>query len=471
MDYDLLILGGGSAGYNAASTACGLGLKVAIVEGASELGGLCILRGCMPSKAILESANRYMTLRRAGEFGLAAGDISFCATKIRERKEALVKDFADYRAKQLSSGRFDLHRGWGRFVDPHTLEVTPLAEEEGGEGGEVKRLTARTFLLATGSRLKKLDIPGLEETGYWSSDDVLRLQHIPRSLIVLGGGATALEFSHFYAALGTKVTIIQRGKNVLTDMDGDIGRTLEEAYKKRGMLVYTHTELLQIDRGESGLKRVRFRHGGKERVVEGEEILYALGREPALEGLGLETAGLELTKGRLHVSCAQQTRQAHIFAAGDASGPYEVVHIAIQQAELAVRNAARFLRDGECALEEIDYRLRLFAVFSSPEVAMVGYTEKDLSAASIPYRVATYPFDDHGKSMIEGETEGFVKLIASGESGEILGAAVIGPHAAELIHEMVVAIRFRATARDVMAIPHYHPTLSEIWTYPAEELA
>lgn len=463
MDYDFLILGGGSAGYNAASAACNLGLRVAVVEGADELGGLCILRGCMPSKALIETANRYLTLRRAAEFGLQAENIGFSCEEILARKERLVEDFAGYRARQLTSGRFDLHRGWGRFVDPHTVEVT-------GEGGEQKTLTAKTFLIATGSRIKRVDIPGLAEVGYWTSDDVLKLKRIPKSLIVLGGGATAMEFAHFYAAFGCEVTIIQRSKQVLKEMDGDVAACLEEAYRKRGTPVYTHTVLERVERTTTGLKAVTFQHQGQLQTVEAEEILYALGREPALESLNLEAAGIPVTRGRIQVGPTQQTQVPHIFAAGDVAGPYEVVHIAIQQAEIATRNANRLIREQRRKLEEMDYRLKLFAVFSSPEVAMAGLTEQELASASIPYRAATYPFHDHGKSMVEGETEGFVKLMVSDETGEIVGAAVVGPHASELIHEIVVAMRFRATPRDLLEIPHYHPTLSEIWTYPAEEL-
>jgi len=457
-----LILGGGSAGYNAASAACNLGLRVAVVEGADELGGLCILRGCMPSKALLESANRFLTLRRAAEFGLQAEKIGFSCREIWARKRQLVEEFATYRARQLTSGRFDLHRGWGRFVDPHTVEVT-------GEDG-TRRLTAKTFLVATGSRIKRVEVPGLEETGYWTSDDVLKQERIPKSLIVLGGGATAMEFAHFYAAMGTEVTIIQRSKQVLKEMDADVAACLEEAYRKRGMPVYTHTTLERVERTTTGQKAVTFQHAGQSQTVEAEEILYALGREPALEPLGLEAAGIPVTRGRIQVGPTQQTVVPHIFAAGDAAGPYEVVHIAIQQGEIAARNANRLVREQRRNLEEIDYRLKLFAVFSHPEVAMVGLTEQELAAASIPYRAATYPFNDHGKSMVEGETDGFVKLLVSDETQEIVGGAVVGPHASELIHEIVVAMRFRATPKDLLETPHYHPTLSEIWTYPAEEL-
>lgn len=468
-DFDLVVLGGGSAGYAAASTASRLGLRVAVVEGGSEVGGLCILRGCMPSKTLLESANRYLAIQRAGEFGLEVGSSGFSIAEMQARKAEWVAEFAKYRAKQLESGRFEFIRGWAGFADPHTLEIRASDDA-------VRQITAETFVLATGSRIKIVDLPGLAETGYWDSDAVLMARRVPKSVIILGGGAVGLEFAHFYAALGTQVTVIQRGKQLLKEMDGDVAGALSDAYRRRGIQIYCHTQLVRAERTGDGLKRIVFLHEGNTQTVEAEEIIYALGREPQLTGLKLEKAGVQVTRGCLAVHATQQTNVPHIFAAGDVAGPYEVVHLAVQQGEIAARNAARLVKGehGEgmpAVLEEIDYRLRLFVVFSDPEIAVVGVTEHELQSEGAPYCVATYPFNDHGKSLIMGETEGFVKLIACEESGEIVGAAAVGPHASELIHEMVVAMRFRASARQIAELPHYHPTLSEIWTYPAEELA
>jgi pyruvate/2-oxoglutarate dehydrogenase complex dihydrolipoamide dehydrogenase (E3) component len=458
--YDFVVIGGGSGGYAGASLAASLGLRTAVVEGAEEMGGLCILRGCMPSKTLIQSANRFMTLRRAREFGLRAENISVCGEEIIERKRRLIAEFAGYRRRQLECGRFELIRGWGSFVDAHTLEV---------RGYSSRRLTAKSFLIATGSSLKFVDVPGLKETGFLDSDTVLETAHIPRSVIMLGAGPIALEFAHYHSGLGSQVTIVQRGMQVLRDMDGDVAMAASDALCARGVRLFLGTTLTRVEKCPA-CKRVVFQHEGAERSVEAEEIVYGLGRAPNLDRLALEAAGVKVQHGRLGANPTQQTSVPHIFAAGDAAGPHEIVHIAIQQAEIAARNAHRLIRASAEPLEQMDYRLKLFIAFTEPQVAAIGFSERELMTANAPYAVARYPFADHGKAQVLGETDGFVKLIASTPNCEILGAAAVGPEASELIHELSAAIYFHATAHDLLRIPHYHPTLSEIWTYPAEEL-
>ena len=463
MNCDFLIIGGGSAGYAAARTAAALGLATCVVDGAEELGGLCILRGCMPSKTLLESASRFSTLRRAGEFGLRAEGLEIRGDEILARKRRLIGGFASYRQEQLVQGKFTLLRGAARFVDSENVEV---ALRDGG----TERITARAFLLATGSVVSDVPLPSLKEVGCWTSDDLLESAEVPASIIILGGGATAVEFATYYAGLGRDVTVIQRSGQLLKGADRDVADALADGLRARGVKLFTGTRLVNAER-VGALKRVWFEHGGEMKCAEAAQILHSLGRSPNLRGLALDNAGVKLSQGHLAMRATQQTSQPHIFAAGDACGPYEVVHIAIEQGELAARNAARLLAAKAQPLDEMDYRLKLYAVFSDPEVACVGRTESELNAAGIAFRSAKYPFNDHGKSLCMGETDGFVKLIAASNGGEILGGACVGPHAAELIHEVVVAMRFRATAADLASTPHYHPTLSEIWTYPAEELA
>lgn len=463
-DFDFVVVGGGSGGYAAARTAADEGLRTAVIDGSEELGGLCILRGCMPSKTLIESANRLQDMREAGEFGLQAGNPGFDGAKIIARKKRLISEFAQYRTGQLENGRFELIRGHARFAGPDKLVVRLR------HGGE-ETIAARCILVATGSVIRHPDIPGLAEAAPLVSDDVLDNPQPPKSLLVLGAGPVALEMAHYHRALGSEVTVIQRSSQVLSSMDRDVADAVQHGMERQGTKFFLGGRILQAGRRPGG-KWVRVAHHDREETLEAEEILLALGRDAATAGLDLAAAGLDLPPGRpLATSDTQQTSVPHLFGAGDVTGKLEIVHIAIEQGEVAARNAARLLRAENEPLETIDYRLRLFAVFTQPEVAMVGLSAREAGELTLDFAAATYPFNDHGKSIVHGRTEGFVKLLADRQTGELLGGAVVGPHASELIHEVVVALRYRATAAEFAKIPHYHPTLSEIWTYPAEELA
>lgn len=456
--YDFVVIGGGSAGYAGARTAHALGLRAAVIDGAAELGGLCILRGCMPSKTLLESARRYRVIRNAAEFGLSAGNPGFDIAKVIARKRKLIAEFSDYRAGQLQDGRFDLIRGSAEFTGANSLLVTSA------DGSQIP-VEAKTILIATGSAISIPPIPGLADAACLTSDDLLARESLPESLIVLGGGPVALEMASYARAFESEVTIIQRSQQILRGSDKDAADALAASLRADGIKIFTGTKLLRIEK-VGAAKRVVFLHGDLEQAVEAAEILNSLGRHAAIpKGLPAKTES-----GKITTNLSQQTSLPHIFAAGDVCSPLDVVHTAIQQGEISARNAARLLSKSSGPLEEMDYRLSLFAVFTEPGFASVGASEAELSASGIPFRTAKYPFDDHGKSLVMGETAGFVKLTAHATSGEILGASIVGPEAAELIHEIVVAMRFHATAADIATTPHYHPTLSEIWTYPAEEL-
>lgn len=468
--YDFVVIGGGSAGYAAARTASGLGLKTALVEGGKDVGGLCILRGCMPSKTMIESANRFVSMRRAREFGLRADNLQVVGPEIQARKKRLVGEFADYRRGQLEYGNFDYIRGLARFVDQHTLRIVPPEGDAAQTGPHT--VQSATFLVATGSQVADVPVPGLCDIGCLDSDTALELEHFPASLIVLGAGAIGLEAAHQFAGLGTAVTVLQRGDHVMRDSDSDVATSLQNALARQGIRFYTGAHLLRADRAPDGRKRVWFEYGGTEQSAVADEVLFALGRTPCTHSLGVRGVGVNTNKkDSVVVTPDQRSSVPHIFAAGDVTGPYEIVHIAIQQAEIAARNAARHLGKLDTPVEEMDYRLKLFVLFTDPQMAQVGLTEKEAVARGRKIAVASYPFADHGKAMVRGETEGLVKLIADYNTGEILGASAVGPEVGELIHEIVVAMAFHATAAQLAAIPHYHPTLSEIWTYPAEEIA
>ncbi len=463
--FDFVVIGGGSAGYAGARSAAELGLSTAVIDGADTLGGLCILRGCMPSKTLIESANRYQAMREANEFGLRAGQLEVHPEEIIARKRRLISEFAEYRQEQLESKRFDLFRGQARFRDAEHLEISL-------RDGGTEVVHAKTVLVATGSVIAHLDIPGLDEAGYLTSDDVLERPSLPKSIVVLGGGAIALEMAHYYQALGTQVRLIQRSPQILKVADKDVADALQKALEKRGMEIHTGTELLGVEM-KDGQRCVRFKQGEAEHMVSADEILMATGRSPNTASLNLEAAGVATSsRGSITVGSDQASSQPSIFAAGDVASPLEVVHVAITQGENAAHNAAIHLgKAPEDSRKHTDYRLKLFGIFTEPEVGMVGMTESEAEEEGIPFMSATYPFDDHGKSMVSHALDGFVKLIARKDDGRLLGGAVVGPHGVELIHEITIAMHFHATASQLATIPHYHPTLSEIWTYPAEDLA
>ena len=453
-DFDVVIIGGGSGGYAAARTAAGAGLKTVVIEGGREVGGLCILRGCMPTKAMLYAAEVKHLAEHAATWGVHAGKISFDFAKVMARKNLMIKDFADFRVQQLNAGKFKFIRANAKFLDAHTVELS-----------NGKKLTAKHFVIATGSRVAPSPLPQLNEVGFITSDDAVALKKLPKSLIILGGGAIACEFAQFFQRFGVQVTLIQRSEKLLKEFDADAGTEVENVFRREGIQVFTGTKLVDAKR-KGKLKAVSFEQNGKTISVSAEEILFALGRIPNTATLDLENAGVKTENGRVVTNTKMQTSAPHIFAAGDCCGPHEIVHIAIQQGETAVHNMLK-----PKSPRAMDYRLLISVVFTEPQVATVGLAEKEATARGIKFFTASYPFNDHGKSLIMEAKDGFVKLLANPKTGEIIGGSCVGPSGGELIHEIVTAMAKRMTVCELAATPHYHPTLAEIWTYPAEALA
>jgi len=459
-DFDVAILGGGSGGYAAARTAASAGLKTVVIEGGDEVGGLCILRGCMPTKALLYAAEVMHLASHSEPWGIRAGTVGFDFKKVMARKNTLINDFADYRAKQLNTGKFNFIRARARFLDEHTVELDRAARPR-----VPAKITAKHFVIATGSSVAPPPLPSLRKAGYLTSDDALALKRLPKSLIVLGGGAIACELAQFFVRFGVKVTLIQRSEHILKEFDTDAGAEIEKVFRREGVKVFTGTKLVDAKR-QGKLKTILFEHKGKTISVSAQDILFALGRVPNTASLDLEKAGVKTENGRIVANPFMQTSAPHIYTAGDCTGPHEIVHLAVQQGEIAAHNIA-----APSAPRRMDYRLLISVVFTDPQVAFVGLTEKVARAGNIPYRAASYPFNDHGKSLIMEAKDGFVKLLADPKTGEIIGGECVGPAGGELIHEIVAAMAKRMTVRELAAMPHYHPTLAEIWTYPAEELA
>ncbi|MGD0252505.1 MAG: dihydrolipoyl dehydrogenase [Verrucomicrobiota bacterium] len=467
-DFDVAIIGGGSAGYAAARTAASAGLKTVVIEGGEEVGGLCILRGCMPTKALLYAAEVMHLASHTRPWGIRTSSVSFNFAKVMARKNALIRDFADYRVKQLVGGKSKFIRASARFVDPHTVELgraDPALRDQDARQRVPAKIRAKNFIIATGSNVAPPPLPQLRETGYITSDDALALKRLPKSLIVLGGGPIACEFAQLFARFGVKVTLIQRSEHILKEFDPDAAIEIEKVFRREGVKVFTGTKLMGARR-KGRLKTVSFEYDGKMVSVSAGEILFALGRVPNTTSLALENAGVATDNGRIIANELMQTSVPHIYTAGDCTGPHEIVHIAVQQGEIAAHNIAEPMSP-----RKMDYQLLISVVFTEPQVAFVGLTEKAAMARNIPYLAATYPFNDHGKSLIMEAKDGFVKLLAEPKAGEILGGACVGPVGGELIHEIVAAMAKRMTVHELAAMPHYHPTLAEIWTYPAEELA
>jgi len=449
-DYDVAILGGGSAGYAAARPANAAGLQTVVIEGGEEVGGLCILRGCMPTKALLYAAEVLHRASHAEPWGIHAENVGFDFAKVMARKNALVQEFANDRCEQLACGK--LIRATARFLDPHTVALSSAGQ-----------LTAAHFIITTGSTVAPAPLAELRDVGYLTSDDVMKLTQLPKSLIVLGGGPVAVELTQFFARFGAKVTILQRGEHLLSEFDTDAATEIEKVYRREGIEVFTNTKLTGARRA-GVLKTILFEHHGQPVSVAAEEILFALGRVPNTAALNLDKAGVATEHGRIVANDFMQTSAPHIYAAGDCTGPHDIVHLAVQQGEIAAHNIAN-------APRRMDYRLLLAVMFTEPQVAVVGLSEKTATARGIPFLTARHLFGDHGKSLIMEARDGFVKLLADPQSGEILGGACVGPVGGELIHEIVVAMAKRMTVHELAVLPHYHPTLAEIWTYPAEALA
>jgi pyruvate/2-oxoglutarate dehydrogenase complex dihydrolipoamide dehydrogenase (E3) component len=450
--HDVVVIGGGSAGYAAARTARDAGADVAIVDH-GPLGGLCILKGCMPTKTILRSAEILSMMKRAREFGLAPVTASADLSAIVDRKNRLVQEFAADRIAALHDPRFTLYESRAEFISSHEI----LA-------GDV-RILGRAFVVATGSKACEVSIPGLAEAGYQTSDTILDLRRPPDSLLVLGGGPVAVELGQFFSRIGTKVTMLQRSATLLSDMDEEAGRALESAFRDEGIEVLTDVSFRRVTSTPSE-KIVQVTQQGVTHTRSAEMILQAFGRRPNLKGLHLEKAGLQTVDDRLTVGPDMRTSQQHIFAVGDVNDLNPIVHLAIQQGETAAYNA---VHPNEPA-RVIDHRLDAEAVFTEPQVAVAGLSARQCRELAIPYLAASYLFADHGKAMCMGATHGFVKLLCRPDSGVLLGAQIVGPEAAELIHELIAVMYFHGTAQDLLRIPHYHPTLAEIVTYPAESI-
>ncbi len=448
--YDLVVVGAGSGGYAAARTARSLGASVALVD-RGPLGGLCILRGCMPSKTLLATSDLVQAIRESGGLAVHAGAPAVDMARLIARKREIIGGFTDYRVDAINS--FPVFEGIATFLSPRELQV-----------GVDDVLEAASFVIGTGSVIAPAALPGLAEAGFIDSDAALDLERLPASLVVLGGGYVACELGQYFSRLGVKTTMVIRAPHLLSGEDDDVGDALTLYFRDEGIDVRSGAQVTRVE-VRDGKKVVHFTESGTAGSVAADEIFYALGRVPNVAGLNLEAAGVRYHPiTGIETGPDMRTSASNIFAVGDVTGAFPLVHVAIYQGEIAARNAVTGTR------EEADYSLqRTHTIFTDPQVAVAGLTEKELQRSETAYVSASYLFSEHGKAISINRTKGFVKMLVAPADGRIIGAAVVGPEASDLIHEVVVAMYYRGTVYDFVKIPHLHPTLAEIWTYPAEE--
>lgn len=458
LSYDLVVIGGGSGGYAAASRGAELGLRVAVVDGADELGGLCSLRGCMPSKTLIETANRLRAIRGASDFAIQVPERCEVDMKaLQDRRSALVAEFQQERVSQLTDERFDLIRGTARFQDETTLVIT-LRDDDGEE-----KLTFRSAIVATGSVPRIPDIDGLSEVPYLLSENLLAIDTLPSHLIVLGGGVVGCEMAHCFEGLGSEVTVIHSGESLLSKMPKDVSEELLKASRRRGITVHLEGKTSEITPSAAGIE-LAVTSGDQEVRVNGSHLLIAVGRTPALENLALGNAGIDFTEKGIEVNECCATSREHIFAVGDCAKGVQVVHKAIAEGQQAAENAAAVVMGGQVA--PVEGEPLIVAVFTEPEVIQIGPTPAELAEMGGEFTALRYPLNDMGKGIIKKVAEGFVAFTKEADSERLVAATAVGPGVIDFSHSMAVAIRAGLTQNQFYQVPHYHPTMAEAWTYP-----
>ena len=454
--FDIVVLGAGTGGYSAAFRAGQLGLKVALVDdGPAGIGGTCLHWGCIPTKAMLESADLYERILHAGDFGISVADPSVDASVIAARRDRTVARLVKGLHSLIKKNGVTYVRGRGRLEGPQQVRVSTV-DDAGSSSGEVI-LTAKDVILATGSRVKSL--PGLVPDGarIVTSDDVLRSSDVPGSIIVVGAGAVGVEFASYYHDLGSTVTVLEYLPAMVPLEDAEISVEMERAFKRRGINVVTSARFdpAAVVADETGVHLMVGKEGEEPSELRAEQLLVATGRAANTEDVGLETTRAVVERGLVKVDGDMRTADPHLYAIGDIIGGLWLAHVAAHEGIAAVHAIAG--RE----VEPVDYVKMPRATYARPQIASIGLTSAQCEAAGRKTRVGKFPFQASGKAIINGDTSGFVKVIADAETDEILGVHMIGAHVTELIAEASVGMLLEATAWEIGSAVHPHPTLSE----------
>ncbi|NNG02007.1 MAG: dihydrolipoyl dehydrogenase [Desulfobacteraceae bacterium] len=447
-EYDLVIIGSGPGGYVAAVRAAQLGLKTACVEKNDRLGGVCLNVGCIPSKALLDSSEYYHLAREHfADHGIETGGVSMDLSKMMARKDNVVRELTENVQQLLKGNGVDIITGTGRIAEPGRVDVA--------NGRKKTTLRTRNILLATGSQ--SVEVPGLAFDGkrIVSSTEALRFDTVPKHLGIVGGGYIGLEMGSVWRRLGAKVTVIEMLPKIASGLDGQVGRTLDRILRKQGFEFLMNTRVTHAKATAKQVK-VTVASEGKSDDLVFDRLLVSVGRKPLTQGLGLDALGIrtDAGTGAIQVDETYQTNVKGIFAIGDLTpGPM-----------LAHKASAEGLAAAECMAGragEVNYDAIPAIIYTWPEVASVGLTEEAVKAGNIPYCVGSFPFSGAGRARCMGEKDGFVKLISHGKTDRILGVHIIGPRAADMIAECVLAMEFGASSEDIARTIHGHPTFSE----------
>jgi dihydrolipoamide dehydrogenase len=439
-EYDLAIIGGGPGGHAAAVYASQLGAKVALVE-RDQLGGACLTRGCIPTKTLARSAEALAEAKRAEEFGVEVSEIGVDFPKIMARKNRIVQTLINQINQSVKAKDITLFTGSGKLLSSRLVRV---GEQE---------ISAPKIIIATGSAPARIPVPGLELPGVLTSDDILELESIPSSLAIIGGGVIGVEFANIFSILGSKVTIIEMLPQILFPIDEEIARRFSTLLQGFGVEINTSATVKEV-RSAGSLLEVVFATAEGERRVEAEKVLLTVGRLPYTEGLGLAELGINMEGEAIKVNSRMETNIEGVYAIGDVIDGIMLAHVASYEGKVAVDNAFGHHHEAE-------YGAIPNCIFTIPEIATVGMSEREAKEKGISYKVSRLPFSASARAQSMGETAGAIKMICEARSGRVIGVHILGPHASDLIAEATLAIHFEANAEDITSAIHAHPTLPE----------
>lgn len=457
-EYDVVILGGGTGGYVAAIRAAQLGLKTALVE-KEKLGGTCLHSGCIPSKALLKSAEVYhLAKNEAADFGVNTNEVTLDFSRVQERKEKIVKKLHEGVAALVEKGKIDVFNGFGRMLGPSIFSPMPgtiSVEFENGEDNEM--LILKHLIIATGSKPRTL--PGLiiDEENVLSSDGALSMRNLPQTIMIVGGGIIGIEWASMLTDFDVDVTVIEYAAQILPSEDEEIAKEMKHQLIKKGVKFILNAKVLPDSLiNESNAVTISAEVEGIVETFQAEKLLVSVGREPNVDGIGLENTEIEVVDGFIKTKQTYQTKEHHIYAIGDVIGGMQLAHVASHEGIAAVEHIAGLQR------EPIDYNKVARCIYGRPECASIGLTERQARAQQFDIAIGKFPFAAIGKSLVNGNADGFVKIIANKETDDILGIHMIGRNVTELISEAGLAMVLDATPWEIGETIHPHPTLSEI---------